>query len=204
MWQKGRKVNGHILEWFPLSLPATRKQSNLMKETLEQWKSNEIKSCFNLSVEKVVPQLRYIFCILSWCQRKVSRISHQEKEMFDIWHIGLFPRPHSNRICAASKRKYKIYGNPVPGFLEQFFIRIPPRRENMFHFIFHISVRYKPKNKVAKTKTYGSNLPKREFTAFKRLSRYGAVPGVWTDGPDPIWTHLTHDLGVWRLQKLTK
>ena len=33
---------------------------------------------------------------------------------------------------------------------------------------------------------------------------YRAGPGVWTDGSDPIWTHLTHNLGVWRLQNLTQ
>ena len=33
---------------------------------------------------------------------------------------------------------------------------------------------------------------------------YGAGPGVWTDGSDPIWTHLTHNIGVCRLQNLTK
>ena len=31
---------------------------------------------------------------------------------------------------------------------------------------------------------------------------YGAGPGVWTDGSDPIWPHLTHILGVLGLQKL--
>ena len=86
MWQKGRKVNGHILEWFPLSLPATRKQSNLMKETLEQWKSNEIKSCFNLSVEKVVPQLRYYFVFWAGAKGKSPefRIKRKKCSIFDI------------------------------------------------------------------------------------------------------------------------
>ena len=82
----------------------------------------------------------------------------------------------------------------------------PPDPENSLGIIsnlfFHLFLTLSKMAKFQKNRFFKSPLAS-QISLRNGSGGYGAGPGVWTDGFDPIWPHLTHILGVWKLQKLT-